>query len=211
MENPPCLEHEPPWEEWPVSLEDLASFRVICSHINGLVCGYFNRNLVESQRLGIVWASTWIKLVHENYSHFLRHADPEEVDARCPAKVKMFYDTLGTLQEWCLQLPNVVYTMHFEPAEADAWHVRITTMSGVAVSDAIMRCHGPLNAWEHLPQPLYRIAGDGNLHTFQEYAAYYGEEKSKELWTRAAPCYDHLIDLVTADGRVIVDVLSCMS
>ena len=126
-------------------------------------------------------------------------------------RLRCFTTRWGTWRERCLHLPTVVYTMHFEPAEADAWHVRITTMSGVAVSDAIMRCHGPLNAWEHLPQPLYRIAGDGNLYTYQEYAAYYGEEKSKEWWSRAAPCYDHLILLVTADGRVTVDVLSCTS
>ena len=52
MENPPSFEHEPVWEEWPVSHQDLASLRVICSDINGDGCGYLNRNLVESQRPG---------------------------------------------------------------------------------------------------------------------------------------------------------------
>ena len=76
-------------------------------------------------------------------------------------------------------------------------------MSGVTVKVSIVRRDEPWNAWEHLPQPPHRIAADGNLYTFQEYAVYYGEERSKGFWTRAAPCYDHLINLVTQDGEIL--------
>ena len=76
-------------------------------------------------------------------------------------------------------------------------------MSGVAVRHASVPRDEPVNVWKHLPPPLYRVAADGNLYTFQDYAAYYGEERSKELWTRAAPCYDHLINLVTQDGDML--------
>ena len=110
---------------------------------------------------------------------------------------------LESLHRQCLQLPTVVYTLHWEPAEDDACHVRTTTMSGVAVRHASVPRDEPVNVWKHLPPPLYRVAADGNLYTFQDYAAYYGEERSKVFWTRAAPCYDHLINLVTQDGDML--------
>ncbi len=40
MENPPSVEYEPVWEDWPVSHEDLAALRIIYSEITGHGCGY---------------------------------------------------------------------------------------------------------------------------------------------------------------------------
>ena len=154
---------------------------------------------------------SWIKLVFDQYSDFLRHANADAMDAQCPAKIKTFYDTLSILHAQCSQLPTKVYTMHFPPMEADAWQVRMTTMSGRHVCDVAMPCTGTMNALEHVPQPLYRVAGDGNLYTHQQYTAYYGEEITKEWWSSAAPCYEHRICLLTADSRMTLDALSCTS
>ena len=209
MENPPSVEREPRWEDWRVSHEDLVALRIICSKVNAHGCGYLNRNLVDSQTPGIMWASSWIKLVFDQYSDFLRHANADAMDAQCPAKIKTFYDTLSMLHAQCSELPTKVYTMHFQPTEADAWQVRMTTMSGRHVCDVAMPCTGTMNALEHVPQPLYRVAGDGNLYTHQQYTAYYGEEITKQWWSSAAPCYDHRICLVTANSRMTQDALSC--
>ena len=73
-------------------------------------------------------------------------------------------------------------------------------MTGESVGEILMPCHGPLNPWQLLPQPFYRIAADGNLYTSQEFLAYYGEETSHSLWTLAAPFYDHMIDIVDENG-----------
>ena len=73
-------------------------------------------------------------------------------------------------------------------------------MTGESVGEILMPCHGPLNPWQLLPQPFYRIAADGNLYTFQEFSAYYGEETSHSLWTLAAPFYNHMIDIVNENG-----------
>ena len=76
-------------------------------------------------------------------------------------------------------------------------------MSGVAVRHVSVPRDEPVDVWKHVPPPLYRVAADGNLYTFEDYAAYYGEETSKVFWTRAAPCYDHLTHLVTQDGDML--------
>ena len=108
----------------------------------------------------------------------------------------MFYPSLATLHERCVQLTTKVYALSFELAQNDEWHVVLTSISGASIGEVMMPFHGPLNAGKLLPQPFYRRAADGNLYTFQEFLAYYGEERSHSLWALAAPCYDHMIVIV---------------
>ena len=111
--------------------------------------------------------------------------------------------TLATLRERLVQLPTKVYALNFEPAQNDEWNLVLTSMTGESVGEIMMPCDGRLNPWQLLPQPFYSIAADGNLYTFQEFRAYYGQETSHSLWRLAAPCYDHMIDIVDEDGARI--------
>ena len=93
-----------------------------------------------------------------------------------------------------------MYELNLELAQNDSWRVVLTSVSGESVGEVMMPCHGPFNPWQLLPQPSLRIAADGNLYTFQEFLAYYGEETSHSWWTLAAPCYDHMIDILDENG-----------
>ena len=125
-------------------------------------------------------ASSRITFVFDQYLDFLRHANADAMDAQCPAKIKTLYDTLSILHAQCSQVPTKVYTTHFPPMEAAAWQVRMTTMSGKHVCDVAMPCTGTMNALERVPQPLYSVAGDGNLYTHEHYSASYGEEITRQ-------------------------------
>ena len=186
-----------PWEHWSVRPEDVVSFGVICAGISELGCGY------------LYWVRTsgctTIKEVHERYASCVRHRHALDVAARCPDEVTTFCQTLGTVHERCLQLPTVLYTLHLKTAPDDSGQMALTSMSGVSVSKVMMLGRGPVNPWPLVPQPFYRIAADGNLYTFDEFVAYYGEENTQNLWTLAAPCYDHEIVMVDAGGEVIQD------
>ena len=201
IKNPPFFEHHGKWEAWFVRPADVASFGAICSDINGLGYGYLHWDLVIPHKGSEdMWAAGWIALAHERYSNFVKSALPGDVAALCP-DVPAFYQTLDALHQNCVRIPTVLYTVHFEPIGDDACHVQVTTMSGQPVSDVVVPRSVPLNAWQHVPPPLYRIAKDRNLYTLQEYQDYYGKKASSELWTRAPPCYEHVMDLVTADGE----------
>ena len=58
----------------------------------------------------------------------------------------------------------------------------------------------PVNPRKLLPQTFYCVAQDDNLYTFQEFRDYYGEETFHRMWSRAAACYDHNIEVVDEDG-----------
>ncbi len=183
---------EHPWEHWRLNPNDAVSFEVICASISALGCGYLH--FMQPP------ACAAIKEVHDRYTSFVKNLHPLDLAAGCPDAVRTYYVTLASLHERCVQLPTKVYALSFEPAQNDAWHVVITSMSGESVGEAMMPCHGPLNPWQLLPQPFYSIAADGNLYTFQEFRDYYGEETFHSLWRLAAPCYDHMIDIVDQDG-----------
>ena len=51
--------------------------------------------------------------------------------------------------------------------------------------------------------PFYRVAADGNLYSFEDYAAYYGEDMCEEFWTCDALCYDYLIHLIAPNGDML--------
>ena len=186
-----------PWEDWNVRPEDMVAFTVICAGISELGCGYLQ------------WARTsgctMIKNVHERYAACVKQRHALDVATRCPDEITTFYQTLGTVHERCLQLPTVFYTLHLQTDPDDAGHMHLTSMSGVSVSKVMMLGRAPVNPCPLVPQPFYRIAADGNLYTFEEFVAYYGEENTQNLWTLAAPCYAHEIVMVDAGGEVIQD------
>ena len=187
-----------PWEDWNVPPEEMVAFTVICAGISELGCGYLQ------------WARTsgctMIKQVHERYAARVRLRHALDVAAtRCPDEITTFYQTLGTVHERCLQLPTVCYTLHLQTDANEAGNVYLTSMSGVAVSTVMTLGRAPVNPCPLLPPPFYRIAADGNLYTFEEFHAYYGGQKTQNLWTLAAPCYAHEIRMVDAGGEVIQD------
>ncbi len=167
IENPPCFRYEATWAEWTLNVDDVARLRIVCSDINELGCGYLHWSFREHVA-EIMCKYDWIERARGRYSFLQKHAHPAEVEVRCPAEVKELCDILESLHRQCLQLPTVVYTLHWEPAEDDACHVRTTTMSGVAVRHASVPRDEPVNVWKHLPPPLYRVAADGNLYTLQD-------------------------------------------
>ena len=180
------------WQHWSVNPNDAVSFGVIGAGISELGCGYLHWMRPQ--------ACAAIEEVHDRYTSFVRHVHPLDLAARCPDEVKPFYVTLATLHERCVQLPTQLYALLWEPAPQDACNMVLTSMTGESVGEIMMPRDGPLNPWQLLPQPFYSIAADGNLYTFQEFLAYYGEETSHSLWTLAAPCYDHMIDIMDEDG-----------
>ena len=79
--------------------------------------------------------------------------------------------------------------------------MQATTLSGQLVSNVVVGRGVPLNAWQHVPEPLYRIAEDGNLYTRQEFEHFYGQ-KAYDQWTFAPPCYEHVIDVINGAGEL---------
>ena len=199
IEHPHRFRYEPTWPDWP---DIVARLKIVCSNINELGCGY----LFWGCRCGspdIRYKYDWIERARERYCESQKYSDPEEYEAWWAAEGREFYDIVNMLHQQCLKLPTVVYALHWAPQENNSCHVRMTAMSGDTVNQASVPCDEPFQAWKHVPPPPYRVAADGNLYTFEDYAAYYGEVKSKEFWTRDAPCCDHLIQLITQNGDVL--------
>ena len=147
-------------------------------------------------------AEIWIAMALDRYEYFLKRAHAEEVASQCP-DVPVFCNILETLHQRCFHFPSVVYTVGLEPAGDDQWQTRTMTMGGLVVSEHVVPRLVPLNPGQHLPQPPYRIARDGNLYTFPEYSAYYGNDKSSWMWYQAPPCYEHALELVSAQGEFL--------
>ena len=199
MEHPHRFRYEPTWPDWP---DIMARLRIVCSNINELGCGY----LFWRCRFGAPdsrYKYDWIARARARYCESQQYADPEEYKAWWAAEGREFCDIVDMLHQQCLRLPTVVYTLHWAPPENDSCHVRLTTMNGNVVNQACVPCMELIQAWMHVPPPPYRVAADGNLYTCEDYAAYYGEMDSNEFWTRDAPCYDHLIHLVTQNGEML--------
>ena len=199
MEHPHRFRYEPTWPDWP---DIVARLRIVCSDINELGCGYLFWGC-RSVSPDIRYKYDWIEQARERYCESQKYSDPEEYEAWWAAEGREFYDIVNMLHQQCLKLPTVVYTLHWAPQENNSCHVRMTTMNGDTVNQASVPCDEPFQAWKHVPPPPYRVAADGNLYSFEDYAAYYGEAKCKEFWTRDAPCYDHLIHLITESGDVL--------
>ena len=170
IKNRPLFDDEFDWGAWNgVRPADVASFRAICSDVNELGYGYLHWDFVNShQGPGDLLAAHWIALAHERYAYFLNSADEDMVATLCPDVLALF-QSLDIVHQSCLQVPTVLYTLHCEVTEADFCRVQSTTMSGQLVNDVVMRRGVPLNAWQHVPEPPYRIADDGNLYTRQEF------------------------------------------
>ena len=184
-----------PWEDWNMRPEDMVALTVIFAGISELGCGYLQ------------WARTSgctiIKEVHDRYAARIKLRHALDVATRCPDEIETFYQTLGTVHERSLQLRTVCYTLHLQIDGDDAGQMHLRSMSGVSVSKVMMMGRAPVNPWLLVPQPFYRIAADGNLYTFEEFHAHYGGDNTQNLWTLAAPCYDHRILLLDACGEVI--------
>ena len=180
----------------------VACFRIVVSNINELGCAY------------LFWACQggspdsrykydWIERARERYCELQKFSHSESVQAWWAAEGGEFRDLVNTLHQQCFKLRTVVYTLHWVSHENGIHHVRMTGMNGETVSQASMLRGELFQAWKHVPPPLYRVAADGNLYSFEDYAAYYGQVKSEEFWTRDAPCYDHLIHLIAQNGDML--------
>ena len=187
---------EHPWEHWRLNPNDAVSFEVICASISALGCGYLH--CMQPPACAV------IKEVHDRYTSFVRHWHPLDLAAGCPDAVRTYYVTLASLHERCVQLPTKVYALNYEPAQNHAWNMVLTSMTGECVGEIMEPASGePVNPRKFLPQPFYCVAQDDNLYTFQEFRDYYGEETFHRMWTRAAACYDHNIEVVDEDGSRI--------
>ncbi len=200
IRNPPFYEDQQQWKPWSVSAEDLVSFSAVCSDVNDLGCGYLHWDFVATSLGADMLGKTSIDVAHSRYAYCLKHFAAENLVALRPDLVA-FFDILDRLHRRCQQLPIVVYTLHSHAAGDGSEQIRVATLSGVAVSEVKVSREQPLNPWDHVPQPLYRIARDRNLYTRSEFEAYYGKEDSIWMWTRMVPCYDHVMAIVNAEGE----------
>ena len=184
---------EHPWEHWRLNPNDAVSFEVIGANISALGCGYLH--CMQPPACAV------IKEVHDRYTSFVKKLHPLDLAAGCPDAVRTYYVTLATLHERCVQLPTKVYALNYEPAQNHAWNMVLTSMTGECVGEIMEPASGePVNPRKFLPQPFYCVAQDDNLYTFQEFRDYYGEETFHRMWSRAAACYDHNIEVVDEDG-----------
>ena len=199
IEHPHRFRYEPTWPDWP---DIVVAFRIVVSNINDLGCAYLFWGS-EGGPPDLRCRYNWIERARESYCAFKEYLHPEEYKVWWADGGREFCDLVNMLHRQCLKLRTVVYTLHWASQANGVLHVRMTGMNGETVSQASMPCREPFHAWKHVPSPFYRVAADGNLYSFEDYAAYYGEVKSKEFWTRDAPCYDHLIHLITQNGDVL--------
>ena len=119
MEHPHRFRYEPTWPDWP---DIVARLRIVCSDIKELGCEY----LVWRCRDGaadISYKYDWIEWARKRYCGLQKHSDPEEYEAWWAAEGREFCDIVDTLHRQCLELPIVVYTLHWAPPEDDSCHV----------------------------------------------------------------------------------------
>ena len=202
--NPPFWDEEPfNWELWAFDPVQWDSFSIVCSDLNGFACGYLCVDCVEkhisTERLT---AEEWIAIVCHRYQYFLEHASVQEIAVRCPL-LPRFCDVLETLCEQVLGMAWVVYTISVDIALDGECQVRTRNMNGTEVHTGTMFWWEPVRPWQHYPEPVYRMACDGNLYTFTEYCAYYGSDKAACRWLHSPACYDHEIQLVDERGYVV--------
>ena len=180
----------------------VACFRIVVSNINELGCAYLFW-ACEGGSPDFRCKYDWIERARERYCEPQKFSHSEVIQAWWAVEGREFRDLVNTLYQQCLQLRTVVYTLRWVLPENGVHHVRITGMNGETVSQASMSRGEPLQAWKHVPLPFYRVAADGNLYSFEDYAAYYGEDMCEEFWTRDAPCYDYLIHLIAQNGDML--------
>ena len=206
IENPPGWNEEPFYgQTWSFDDAHWNSFSIACSNLNSLGCGYLCVDLVEghiSQERML--AEEWIRIVFNRYLYFLEHASVHAIAAACPL-LPQFCDLLEKLSEQVLGWNTVVYTMSFDFTSDGLW-VRTTNMAGVEVNSCKMSWWQPVTPSRHCPEPVYRLARDGNLYTCQEYFAHYGDEQAASRWLASAACYDHDIQFVDQWGRFVGQV-----
>ena len=206
IENPPFWDEEPfNWQTWTFEDAQWNSFSIACSNLNGLGCGYLCVDLVEghiSQERML--AEEWIHIVFNRYRYFLEHASVHAIADACPL-LPQFCVLLEKLSEQVLGMDTVVYTMSVDFA-LDGLCVRTTNMAGVEVHSGKMSWWQPVTPSRHYPEPVYRMARDGNLYTCPEYSAHYGVEKAASRWLASPACYDHDIRIVDEMGRVVEPV-----
>ena len=202
--NPPFWDEEPlNWQPWAFDPVQWDSFSTVCSDLNGLGCGYLSVDCVEAHISNeVLTAEEWIAMVCHRYQYFLEHAPVQEIAARC-SHLPRFYDVLETLCDRCLEMACVVYTIFVELAHDCQCQIRTRNMNGTEVHSCMMSWWEPVKPWQHYPEPVYRIACDGNLYTFTEYCTYYGSHKAAWMWLHSLACYDHVIQLVDEGGYVV--------
>ena len=202
--NPPFWDDEPfNWQIWFFDSAHWDSFSIACSDLNSLGCGYLCVDCVEphisSDRL---LAEEWIAIVFDRYQYFLEHASVQEIADACPL-LPRFCVLLETLCEQVLGMARVVYTISVHMALDGVCEVRTTNMSGVEVHSGTMCLWKPVIPSHHYPEPVYRIACDGNLYTSLEFSAYYGADNAACKWSQSPACYDHDIELVDEWGQFV--------
>ena len=146
-------------------------------------------------------AVEWIALARKRYACLLNRVQEDAVATRCP-QVPAFYQMLDIVHHSCLKVPTVLYTVHCDVTHADFCRVKTTTISGQLVKDVLVPRGVPFNARHHVPEPPHCIADDMNLYTRREFEDYYGR-KASDLWIRAPPCYDHVLNVITANGELV--------
>ena len=202
IKNPPTFEDTLDWGAWHgVHPADVASFSVVCRELNKLGCAYLHWDVVNFHGgPGDVLAAEWLSSAHEGYAKFLQTVDADIVAELCP-EVPHILESLQHVHENCWTISSVVYTLHCEVVGPDSRCVRATTMSGDVVSEIRLGRDASLNRWEHVPEPFFRIAEDGNLYTREEFQDYYGH-KACDRWASAFPCYNHAIDVIVDANSV---------
>ena len=116
-------------------------------------------------------------------------------------RVPRLFDVLGTLCDRCLEIACVVYTISVELAHAFHFQTRTRNMSGTEVRSCVMSSSVPVKPWQHYPEPVVRIACDGNFYTFTEHCTYYGSHKAAWMRLHSLACYDHVVQLVDDGGN----------
>ena len=197
------LFHDPlVWGAW-ISIEpaDVASFSRVCSEVNELGYGYLHWDVVNPHgRPGDVVAAHCIAQAHGRYAQFLKYMEKHSMPSLYP-HILAFIQTLNLVHQNCLTVPTVIYALHCEDIGLNCLRVQARSLNGRIVSDAVVDPDLALCAWQHVPQPLYRIAEDGNLYTEQEFGQLYRKNASDE-WTFAPPCYEHVFDVIKGNGEL---------
>ena len=196
IKNPPTFDVALNWGAWHgVHPADVSSLSLVCRDLNKLGCAYLHWDVVKFHgEPGDVLAAEWLSAAHELYVKFLDAVDSDIVAELCP-QVPQILKSLQHVHEICSTFLSVAYTLHCEDVDTDSRRVRTTNMSGEVVCENVLRRDESLNRWEHVPDPFFRIAEDGNLYTRQEFQDYYCD-RGGDRWASACPCYNHAIHMI---------------
>ena len=195
------------WDDWEVSDEACLYIERICSDVNAEGCAM----LTTVQLMPSIYAfgismleKDWIGILQCRYERFLSLAPRERILVGCP-KLPKIYSVICNLHRQLQELPTRVLTVKVAMCVDATLQASTSTMSGHIICEqklglAAVMCDHMSFVLRQFELP-FRVAGDYNMYTWEEFLAHYGEGDAERKWHGANLVYDNNTVTVSEDGQ----------